>query len=179
MGLIIGLGAQSLIADILGGIAIIFEEEFQVGDIIIVDGWRGTVQEIGIRCTKIMDAGGNIKVINNSTITTIVNETRELSVAKVVVGIAYDESIDRVEKIINDAIPQMKKDIKGIIKGPFYKGISELADSSVNLLILANCHEEDIYQVQRDLNRAILVLFNKNSVNIPFNQIVVNQPSKK
>ena len=64
--LIIGLGSQSLVADILAGIFIVFEGDFQVGDIIIVDGWRGEVLEIGIRTTKLIDAGGNIKIVNNS-----------------------------------------------------------------------------------------------------------------
>ena len=55
LSLVIGLGAQSLIADILAGVFIVFEGEYQVGDIVIIDGWRGTVDEIGIRTTKIID----------------------------------------------------------------------------------------------------------------------------
>ena len=64
--LIVGLGAQSLIADIIAGIFIIFENEYNVGEIISIDGFRGTVLEIGIRSTKVIDAAGNIKIINNS-----------------------------------------------------------------------------------------------------------------
>ena len=66
--LVVGLGAQSLIADIIAGLFIVFEEEFEVGDIIVLDGWRGTVVEIGIRTTRVQDAGGNIKIVNNSEI---------------------------------------------------------------------------------------------------------------
>lgn len=56
--LIVGLGAQSLIADIIAGIFIIFENEYNVGEIISVDGFRGTIIEIGIRSTKVLDAAG-------------------------------------------------------------------------------------------------------------------------
>ena len=82
LALIIGLGSQSLVADILAGIFIVFEGEFQVGDIVIIDGWRGEVKEIGIRTTKLVDVGGNIKIVNNSEIKTIINQTQELSLAK-------------------------------------------------------------------------------------------------
>ena len=82
LGLIIGLGAQSLIADVIAGIFIVFEADFEVGDIVVIDDWRGTVKEIGIRTTKIEDYGGNVKIVNNSQISTIVNQTKELSLAR-------------------------------------------------------------------------------------------------
>ncbi len=88
--LIIGLGSQTLVADILAGIFIVFEGDFQVGDIVIIDGWRGEVEAIGVRTTKLIDAGGNIKIVNNSEIKTIINQTKELSIAKCYVGIGYD-----------------------------------------------------------------------------------------
>lgn len=173
--LVIGLGAQSLVADIVAGIFIVFEGEYQVGDIVVIDGWRGTVKEIGIRTTKIVDAGGNIKIINNSEIKSIVNQTQDLSVAKCTMSIDYDESIERVEIAIRDNIEKIKKEIPAIVEGPYYKGVSELAASSVNLLFIAKCNEEDIYQVQRDLNRELFILFNKENISIPFNQVVVSQ----
>ena len=172
--LIIGLGSQALVADILAGIFIVFEGDFQVGDIVILDGWRGEVKCIGIRTTKLMDAGGNVKIVNNSDIRSIVNQTKELSLAKCSVGISYGDRIERVEKIIADNLPKIKEKIPAIVEGPFYKGVSELAESSVNLLFVAKCREEDIYQVQRDLNREIKIVFDDNNVNIPFPQVTVS-----
>ena len=69
IGLIIGFGAQSLIEDIITGIFIIFEKQYQIGDIIILDDFRGTVRSIGVRTTTIEDAGGNLKIVNNSDAT--------------------------------------------------------------------------------------------------------------
>ena len=172
--LIIGLGSQALVQDILAGIFIVFEGDFQVGDIVIIDGWRGEVKAIGIRTTKLVDAGGNIKIMNNSDIRSIVNQTQELSVAKCYVGISYGDRIEKVEKIIADNLPAIKEKIPAIVDGPFYKGVSELADSSVNLLFVAKCKETDIYQVQRDLNREIKIVFDDNNVNIPFPQVTVS-----
>lgn len=177
--LVVGLGAQSLIADVIAGMFIVFESEFEVGDIVVIDGWRGTVSEIGIRATRIVDAGGNIKIINNSAISSVINQTEEKSIAKCVVGIDYGESLERVETIINENLPKMKKNIPDILEGPFYRGVTALNTSSVDLLFIAKCEEENIYQVQRDMNRAIKLIFDANDINIPFTQVVVNNPSEK
>ncbi len=176
--LVIGLGAQSLIADILAGFFLVFEGGYEVGDIVTIDGWRGTVQDIGIRVTRLIDAGGNIKTINNSDVKNVINQTNQLSVAKVTVSIDYSESLERVEKVLNDNFPRIKENVKGITDGPFYKGVSELGASSVNLLIVAKCKEEDIYQVQRDMIRELYLIFNENKINIPFNQVVISNRGK-
>ena len=172
--LIIGLGSQSLVADILAGIFIVFEGEFQVGDIVIIDGWRGEVKEIGIRTTKLLDAGGNVKIVNNSEIKTIINQTDELSLAKTYVSVSYGARIEKIEAVISDNIAKIKDKIPAIVEGPFYKGVSELGESGVVLLFVAKCNEDDIYQVQRDLNREIKIMFDDNNIEIPFNQLVVH-----
>ena len=174
--LVIGLGAQSLVSDIVAGMFIVFEGEFEVGDIVVVNGWRGTVQEVGIRTTKIVDAGGNVNIVNNSQITSVINQTQEISVAKCEVGIEYGASIPKVEEVIKNNLDTIKNNIPAIVEGPEYKGVSALGESSVNLLLIAKCKEEDVFQVQRDMNREIKILFDDNGINIPFPQVVVNQP---
>ena len=176
LALIIGLGAQSLIADVIAGLFIVFEGEYKVGDIIVIDGWRGTVLEIGIRSTRIVDAGGNVKIINNSTISAVINQTKQLSVAKAYISIEYGESLQRVELVIKNNLEVIKKNIPQIVEGPFYKGVDALGESSVDLLFMANCKEEDIYIVQRAMNRELKLLFDENNINIPFPQVVVNEP---
>ena len=176
--LIIGLGAQSLIADIIAGIFIVFEGEFRVGDIVVIDGWRGTVQEIGMRTIKIIDAGGNVKIVNNSSVSSVVNQTRELSVAKATISMDYGDSIPRVELVIKNNLDKVKAAIPQIVEGPFYKGITSLSESSIDLLFMANCKEEDIYIVQRAMNRELMIMFSENNINVPFPQIVVNEPTQ-
>ena len=174
LALVIGLGAQSLIADIIAGFFIVFEEEYQVGDIITIDGFRGTVSEIGIRVTKIVDAGGNVKIMNNSDIKSIINQTSELSVAKCIMSIDYDESVERVEKLFKEYAPKIQKNIPDIIEGPFYRGINQLNSSSVDLFFIAKCNEENVYQVQRDMNKELFKMFKENNITVPFPQVVVS-----
>ena len=178
LGLIVGLGAQPLIADIIAGLFIVFEKVFDVGDIIVVDGFRGTVKEIGIRTTQIVDVGGNIKIISNSDLKSIINMTNQLSLAICDLNIEYGESLERVEAILKDNLDAIREAIPDIKEGPFYKGVAELGDSAVVIRFVANCEEGAKYQVERDMNRQFKLLFDKNNINIPFPQIVVNQPTK-
>ena len=172
--LIVSLGCQSIVADLVAGMFILFEGDFQVGDVVVIGGWRGTVQSIGLRTTKIIDAAGNVKIVNNSSITEIINNTKDLSLAVCDVGIEYNESLERVETILKENLEILKEKIPAIVVGPFYKGVALLGESSVVIKIIAQCKEEDKYQTERDLNREIKLLFDKHHINIPFNQIVVN-----
>ncbi len=174
LSLIVGLGAQPLIEDIFAGVFIVFEHTFEIGDIILVDGFRGTVKEMGVRTTKIEDAGGDIKVINNSDIRTLINMTSKLSTAVCDISISYSDDIEKVEKILKDNLDKIKKKHKTIIDGPTYVGVQSLSDNGVIIRIIAQCNEMMRYQVQRDINREILILFNKNNITIPFPQVVVH-----
>lgn len=176
LSLIVGLAIQPLLADIIAGLFIVFEDVFHVGDVIVADGFRGQVKEIGMRHTQLVDCGGNVKVINNSDIRSMVNLTDQLSLVSVDMSIEYGESLERVEAVIAQNLEQIKKAIPKIVEGPFYKGVSALADSSVNLRFFAMCEEDDRFQVERDLNRQFKLLFDKNNINIPFPQVVVNKP---
>ena len=178
LSLIVGLGAQSLIEDIIAGLFIVFERVFEVGDIIVVDGFRCTVKEIGIRTTQIEDAGGDIKVVNNSDIRTLVNMTSQLSLAISEIDIEYGESLERVELVIKDHLAEMKENIPDIAEGPFYMGVSRLGSSGVTLRFTAKCAEMQKFQVERDMNRQLKLLFDRNAINIPFAQVVVHEAQR-
>ena len=176
--LIVGLGAQPLIADIIAGIFIIFEDEYSVGEIISIDDFRGTVSEIGIRATKILDMAGNIKIVNNSDIKNIVNLSRELSLAIVDCEFPYDVPLEFVEKLLKDNLEKFKERIPAIVEGPFYKGVSGYGASNVAVKLMAKCSEENRYQVQRDLLREYRQLFVANGIDLSYDQVVINQPVK-
>lgn len=179
LSLIIGLGAQPLIEDIIAGLFIAFEGIFEDGDIVVIDGFRGQVREIGIRATKIMDTGGNIKVINNSDIRMLVNMTDELSLAVSEVEIEYGESLARVENVIERSIPFIKEAIPSIIEGPIYKGVQAFGASGVRLKFVAKCKEDNRFQCERDLNRQIKLMFDENDITVPFTQIVLWDAEKE
>ena len=177
--LIIGLGMQSLIADVVAGIFLVCDGTLQVGDIVTIDGWRGEVQEIGIRNTRLVNYSGDIRIANNSTIKVFVNQSRNNSYPTVTIGIEYGEDLKRVEKIFEENRDKTREKVPLILDGPNYMGVDALDSSSVNLMFGATCKENDFFQVQRDMKRELKILFDENGINIPFPQVVVNYRDKK
>lgn len=179
LGLALSFGAQSLIEDVISGLFIIFERQFQVGDVIQIDNFRGTVIEIGIRASKFEDLNGDIKIINNSDIRGAINTSSHLSLAICDVSIGYDEDIRKLESILIPALDEWKKRIPDIVEGPTYRGVQELGESSVVIRIIAKTQEMKKYQVLRDMNREVKLLFDEKGIQIPFPQLVVHSGDKK
>ena len=176
LALIIGFGAQSLIEDMFAGFFILFEGRFYVGDIISVEGFRGTVKSIGIVSTQIEDIGGNVRIINNSNIRTMTNLSNAPSVAVVNVGIAYGADLAKAEEVVKalcEKLPGMYPDLFPV--PPRYMGVEELNDSSVDLRVIADVDEANIYNARRALNRELKLALDAAGIQIPFPQVVVWQ----
>ena len=164
MTLIIGLGAQSLIADILAGLFLVFEEEFEIGDIVVIDGFKGTVTEIGIRCTQLTDTNGDVKYINNNTISTLINKTKHATLVKCEIVIQYNNDLSYVEKITKENSKIIAKKLRNLLDGPYYQGVSALQDSGVVILITAKTKEAVSEQVKRELLKEFKLLYEKSGI---------------
>ena len=166
--LIIGLGMTALIEDIVAGIFIIAEHLFDVGDIIVLDGFRGEVVSIGIRSTKIADIGNDVLTVRNSSIGSLVNLTDRQSAAAITFPLAPTESIERVEQICkNTDMSYMNEKYPNLIGPPLYLGICEITKKGVqNLLIVGGCKEADKYEIERALFLEYKLLFEKHGIQL-------------
>ena len=154
--LIIGFGAQSLIEDVLTGIFLIAEGRYNVGDILVLDDFRGKVVDISVRTTTLEDSGGNHKIINNSEIRNFQNRSQKTSVAVSTISIGYDADLRAVEAVIADALPAMYEENRGVfLDVPQYLGVEELAGSGVVLKFIVSATEENIFAARRALNRSL------------------------
>ena len=156
LALIIGFGAQSLIEDIFSGLFILFEGRFFVGDIISVDDFRGKVVSIGIVSTQLMDTGGNIRVINNSDIRSLTNLSEVTSVAVSLISIPNSADLIAAENTVKELlvkIPGMYPDLFPTV--PRYVGVEEIGETSVELKVVADVEENNIYNARRMLNREL------------------------
>ena len=164
--LAISLGAKDLVADILAGVFLVFEDNFHVNDIIEIDGYRGRVMEIGLRSTKLIGAGDNIKIIGNQNVKKIVNLSRLNSWYSMQLKVSADLPLDEIEAMLQRELPKIGTSIPQVISGPFYKGVTAIDGNNNTLLVITECSEENFGVVQREVNRAIRMLFKDNGIKL-------------
>ena len=174
LALIIGFGAESLVADIVTGVFVLFEKEYNIGDIIEVDGFRGTVTEIGIRTVSVQDSGGNIKIINNSDLKNIINRSNQKSTAVCDIGVAYETDLEEFDKLVIKIIDEITdRNPEAFKSGIKYLGVQELGDFSITLRFVAEAEENKVFATRRLLNKELKTAFDRHNVSIPFPQIEV------
>lgn len=157
-----------------GGLLILFEDPYAVGDIVTIQGITGTVESVTLRSTKLRDFGGAVHIIPNGSIGTVTNNCREFINAVVTVGIAYGESIDRA--IARSAGMRCRKpaDMEAVLEPPTVAGVIGLDDSAVTIKIVAKCKVKMNYAVEAELRRRIKNRFDAEGIEIPFPQQVVH-----
>ncbi len=174
--LIIGFGAESLIADIITGVFMIFENQYEVGDIIVVGDFRGTVTQIGIRTTSITDSGGNVQIINNSDIRNLINRSSDTSYSVCDIAIPYTGYLLKAEAVLKTALPKLLQEHPDVfLSEPQYLGVQTIHGDidAVTLRISAEVSEKDIYIGQRLLNRSLLLEFEAADIPNPVSALKI------
>ena len=175
LALIVGFSAESLIADVVTGAFMIFENQYNVGDIVEVDNFRGTVTSIGIRTTCIADPGDNVKIVNNSAMKNILNRSDRVSRSISDIAIPYATDLEKLESEIPALMERIREAHPETMKAvPRYLGVQALADSAVVLRFVVDVDEKDIYTGARTLNHDLLLGFRKLGVECPFPQVDVH-----
>ena len=161
--MVISFSAENLIADVVTGLFLLFDNLYNVDDIIEIEGRRGTVVKISIRTTSIKDAGGNVQIVNNSDMRNIINRSSNESkaICDVVISNKYD--ITLIDKAFTEAANRIKTKFR-IIKQPKYKGIQSIEQDSLTVRIEADVNEKIIYDAQRCMNREIKIALQNNGI---------------
>ena len=176
VALIIGFGAESLIEDVITGFFMLFENQYNVGDIVEVGGFRGTVTDIGIRTTCITDPGGNVKIINNSNMKDILNRSDHASRSLADIQIPYETDLPAFEEQLPGILESIYSAHQDTMHNkPVYLGVQELGESGVTLRFVVEVDECNIYSVQRILNHDLFVKFREAGVEVPYKQIDLHQ----
>ncbi len=175
LALIVGFGAESMIEDVVTGIFMLFENQYNVGDIVEVDGLRGTVSNIGIRTTAIIDGSGNTKIINNADMTNILNRSNGATYVFTDISIPYETDLEAFEKKLPALLQSIFEAHKDTMKDvPVYLGVQELEASGVVLRFRTEVPESEIYNTMRQMNRDLFLGFRKLGVEVPYTQIDIH-----
>lgn len=176
LGLVIGLGAQKFINDLIAGFFIVFEHHFDVGDTVQVKGFKGIVTDIGLKTTKIKNWKNEVIILSNGEITDLINYSTDISVAVIDFGIAYHEDAQKTIELLNIELPKLKSVLPEIVEDPFVVGVINLNSSSVDLRVVCKTQNEQHYKVEREIRKRIKEILDENNIEIPFPQVVVHQP---
>ena len=103
VGLAVGFGAQTLVRDVISGFFLILEDQVRVGDVAVVNGQGGLVEEVNLRTIVLRDEEGTVHVFPNGEVKTLANRSKDFSYYVITVGVAYDDDPDRVVEAMQDA----------------------------------------------------------------------------
>ena len=182
VGVGIGLGAQSIFKDMLNGIFILIEDQYNVGENVRLAGLQGTVENLTLRCTTLRDGDGTVYIIPNSQIATVSNLSRDYSVASLPVSVDASANPDAVMALLKATADEVRNDPafrQVVIEDPVILGVNEIRGREViypiNIRVRANQKDP----VLRELRRRILLAFETHGIplGISAEMLVKRQPT--
>ena len=180
LGVGIGLGAQSIFKDMLNGIFILMEDQYNVGESVSLAGLKGTVEDLSLRSTRLRDGDGTLYIIPNSQIATVSNLSRDFSVASLPVSVDASANPDTVMAVLRKLATDIRQDsaFKDItISDPEVLGINDIRGREVIYLVNTRVRANQRDGVLRELRRRIILAFEKEGIplGISSNMLVMQQ----
>ena len=158
VGLVVGLGAQNLIRDLIAGFFIIMEGQIHLGDTAVLNGREGLVEAITFRTVTLRDIGGVVHIFPNGSITTVSNKTCEWSAYIIDVGVGYQEDVDKVMDTMRRVAEKMREDgaYRSSFLGPMELfGIDEFGNFGVTIKARIKTKPGDQWVVGREYRRRL------------------------
>ena len=168
LGLAVGFGAQNLVRDFITGFFILFEDQFHVGEYVTLAGVTGTVEEIGLRVTKIRENGGQLHIIPNGIITQVANFNRGAMLAQVEVGISYEENVDKATAVLKEMCQDFAATwSEDLVEGPDVLGVVRFGESDVVIRITCKTKPMKQWAIERQLRKTVKETLDREGIEIP------------
>lgn len=159
IGLAIGFGAQSLVKDVITGFFIILEDQFAVGDVIQTGTYKGTVELIGLRTTRLLSTTGEVFIVPNGLITNVTNYSLSNALAVVDFPVKMERSLEATLGLIGEALIGIEERNSNVLAYPNILGIQSMSTSEYVIRIVASCRpnarEAAERQIQIDIKKAL------------------------
>ena len=170
-GVAIGFGAQYLIKDLIAGIFIILENQYRVGDWVMVADISGLVEEVHLRKTVLRDFDGTVHHVPNGEIRVASNFTRKFSRINLNISVAYDTDLDHAMEVINRVGDELAADERWgkLMKGaPRALRVDNLGDSGIDIKIVGNVNPMEQWAVMGELRLRLKKAFDAEGIEIPW-----------
>jgi small conductance mechanosensitive channel len=154
----IGLAAQNIVRDMLNGILILLEDQFNVGDTVRLAGLAGTVEAMTLRKTTVRDADGTLYVIPNSQITTVANLSVGYSVATVNVSVDFSANPDEVLALLKGIAAEIRtsEEFRAVfVADPQILGVDAIKGSELIFTVIFKTLATQQYAPVREFRRRV------------------------
>ncbi|MDP4096452.1 mechanosensitive ion channel family protein [Paenibacillus sp. P96] len=159
IGLAVGFGAQSLVKDVITGFFIIFEDQFGVGDVIQTGTFKGTVEVIGLRTTRLVSWQGEVYIIPNGLITTVTNFSMTNALAVVDIPIKTEKSLKEAIQLVKKAVEGIQERNYKVTAPPDVLGVQSMTISEYVIRVVAECRPNTNAIVQREIQTEVRKAF--------------------
>jgi small-conductance mechanosensitive channel len=180
-GLAVSLGAQTLIKDLIGGVLILAENQYAVGDTIQVGTVSGQVERITLRATYVRAIDGYLYVVPNGEVRIVANQTKEWSRALVDVGVAYEEDLDRALRVLTETAEVFAQDADirpQLLEPPQVLGPLSLGDWAITVRVMVKTQPGKHWEVARELRKRLLAACEREGITLPYprQEVLVKGP---
>ena len=166
-----GLAAQNIIRDYLNGFFILMEDWYRVGEVAVISGTGGLVEDVSLRRTVLRDLNGTMHIFPNSKVESASNMTRDWSRINLNVSVAYKENLTRVFEVVNEVGQQMKDDTvwgRDLLTVPKVERVDNLGNSGIEIKILADTKPIRQWALTGELRKRLKDRFDEEGIEIPW-----------
>lgn len=179
VGVAVGFGGKKFVEDLLTGLSIIFTGQLRVGDYVTVNSSTGTVEKVTLTMIVLRAYNGDVHYLRNGQIDTIINQTKNYSTPIFDIAVAYSTNINHVIRVLNELgkeIREMPEYGKYVLADIMISGLNEFQDSAIIVQCRLKTTPQEQWMIKRKFNQMIKERFEKEGIEIPFPQVVVNKP---
>lgn len=178
LGVAVGFGGKKLVEDVFTGLSIILTGQLRVGDYVTVNDSTGTVEKLTLTMCVIRAFNGDVHYLRNGQIDTVINQTKDFSYPLFNLGVAYKTDVTHVMRVLKELGKELKDSEeygKYILSDIEVYGLNEFLDSAIVIQFRIKTTPQEQWMIKRKLNQMIKERFEKEGIEIPFPQVVVNK----
>ncbi|MEG0742854.1 MAG: mechanosensitive ion channel family protein [Clostridia bacterium] len=172
-GIAVAFGAQTLVKDIIGGVFLWVEGNVVVGDVVEVNSLSGEVEAVALRTTTLRNANGNLYIIPNGEIRTVVNMTRNFKRALVDIPVPYEAHLDQVLAILRDEMARVPDCVPGVTDVPEVQGVLSFDSLCIRIRIVVDCPVKENWRIERELRKRVKDRFDQEGIQMPHANVIM------
>src|SRR6202012_3264250 len=166
-GVAIGLAAQTIVKDVLNGILILIEDQYNVGDVVTLAGMTGTVDSMTLRKTTVRGFDGTLYIIPNSQITNVANQSRDFLVSTLNVSVDFSANPDKVIPLLKEIAQQVRNEPAykdGFVADPVVFGVDSIKGTEVIYPIQIRTLPRKQFEAMREMQRRIRLALEEHNL---------------